>query len=122
MSQSKFPSTRTDGTASISARFEVPDEAAKKAVMNRLAEWLRCKAIEGIDLRDDLGSEPHLVEVAPDGLDVVFDPMIGSRYWKDWMVSLTADITKSVEGTTLIGFYDLVSNTRHPASAWRGSE
>lgn len=115
MSEVLFPRRRLDGTASVSARFEIERDTAVPAVVARVRSWVSDRKAAGIDLTADLSAEPYVV-VSDGKLDVVFEAVPSSRRWKDWMVLLSQTLASSVSGIRFACFYDLVANRAHPAS------
>jgi len=96
----------------VSARFASTNSEALAAAKSALSEWLSSNESR---LAEDLGVAPHIVAVADDRIDVVFEGRPDSLRWKDWMVALTQRLS-AVPGLTFECFYDLVADAPHPAS------
>jgi hypothetical protein len=116
MNSELFPTRRADGSFSVAAKFASPLASAGDEVNVFLAEWLKRKTSNGIDLNKDFIASPH-VEIDPSGsISVVLDAKGGSEFWKDWLVELTGLLTKSIDTLSFLGFFDRVSGKPHPAS------
>jgi len=110
-----FPMKREDGSFAVSARFSASQEEVLQRVDELIATWVRTKSDEHIDWTGDLVTVPTVKHVDKQTVEVVFDGKPGSRRWKDWMVSITQQLS-SLPGMTFEGFFDLVANVPHPAS------
>jgi len=106
-----WPKRGVDGTVSVAVRVAVGGAEVADAVRLFVAEWIAEKAAV---LARDLVTPPY-VEVAGEGtVEVVFDGRSDNGMWKDWMVALTGDLGRSVEGVQVLGFNDRVSEHFRP--------
>ena len=114
-----FPSRRADGSLSVAARYSVSDTSQRKLINDYVAQWIRERPVLSKERqRHELLTDPYIVE-RPDGLlDIVFEGRPGSRLWKDYLGLLVRDVPH-VPGIAFEGFWDLVTNTPHPASMRR---
>jgi hypothetical protein len=115
-----FPRRRADGSLSVAARYSVSNSSQKTLIEDYVARWTIDKS-PGYreELRRALARDPYVVVRADGSLDIVFDGTPGSPMWKDYMVIVARDVPR-VPGIAFEGFWDLVTNTVHPASARRG--
>ncbi len=117
MNGARFPSKRDDGTFSVSARFSISEPQLRELVEAIVSSWVRKRVSEeDVVIGNDLLSEPRVVGIDAQRLDVVFEGGPQSRRWKDWMVAVVQELTSSIQGVSFEGFYDLVANAPHPAS------
>jgi hypothetical protein len=111
-----FPAKRDDGSFAVAARFSLIGTTSVKTVEDRVTDWVRRKTVDDhVDLSNDLAVSPQVAVIGPDTLYVVFEGKPGSKLWKDWMVAVTQDLM-ALSDLTFEGFYDLVTNSPHPAS------
>jgi len=69
-------------------------------------------------LRRELLTDPYVIEREDGALDIVVEGRPGSRLWKEYLAELAVDVPH-VPGIDYKGFWDLVTNTVHPASLVR---
>jgi hypothetical protein len=97
----------------------VSDASQKKAIQDYIAHWIQERpAADKKRRRRELLTDPYTVERAEGVLDVVFEGRPGSRLWKNYLALLVKDVPH-VPGIAFEGFWDLVTDTVHPASVRR---
>lgn len=106
-----FPMRRTDGSACVSARFEIASPELVDLVARRTAAWFSSRP----EIQDDFRAAPVVRLVDGDRVEVVLELRPGSQRWKDWLVDVTRTLDAS-SGLSFTGFHDLVGDRPHPAS------
>lgn len=114
----KFPRQRDDGSAQIAARYGGERQALELAIIEGLNIWEIRIRQQNESVTKEFLQVPHMRPVNGE-VQVVFDVRPGSTFWKDRMVQLVGDILKSGIDIEFLGFDDLVSGHRHPATAIR---
>jgi hypothetical protein len=84
-----------------------------------VANWVQERPFAEKELqRRELFTDPYTSERAEGVLVIVVDGRPGSRLWKDYLVLLARGVPR-IPGITFEGFWDLNTNTPHPASLRR---
>lgn len=121
LNKALFPSHRADGSISVAARYSVSDASVGRLIHDYVAEWIRNKSADyrTVMLRELL-REPFVVDRNNHRIDIVVEGRPDSRLWKDYLAVLVKDVPR-LSGIAFEGFWDLVTNTPHPASLRRKS-
>jgi hypothetical protein len=110
-----WPRKREDGSMSVAARFAAPTDAQTAAVRRVLADWNTRKAVT-----DELVSQPYVVVMDAETIDVVAEVRLGSWGWKYILGALADRIDKDTDAT-FEGYVDRVSEVFRAAGrlGWR---
>lgn len=117
MTKTLWPEKAPDGSVRVAIRLRASrnKRSALEAVLN---EW-REQTSRRTDLNESLRRDPYLVPRSDDEFDIVLEGRSGSKLWRDWLVSLSADIDQKEPEVQREGFWDLVSGKPNPASIRR---
>lgn len=114
MSRVLWPRKADDGSVRVAVRLSAtPDQ--REALEGLLAEWVKQISVRA-PLSDSLQRSPYMVPRSNDEVDIVFESRPGNRLWRDWLVSLSADIDEKKPDIRRRGFWDLISGEPNPAS------
>jgi hypothetical protein len=112
MTSYRFPALRADGSCSVAIRLRLP-AMAQQELEDYVARWMREKAEQGINISDDLVTEPHIVIRGEDTVDIVVEGKANSLRWKDWFVDLTVHLPPMAKEAREC-LYDLVADRAQP--------
>jgi hypothetical protein len=119
-----WPCKRGDGSMSIGARFKASPGPQRDAVARVLSGWNARRArsdwkTRGV-VKDELASEPYVVVVDDETIDVVADVRPGSWGWKIILGLMTYRIAAETDAT-FEGYLDRLSGVLRPAGelGWR---
>jgi hypothetical protein len=102
----RFPAKRPDGTFTIAAAFDGPPGAAVR-VKQAVQDSIRVRIGRNYGVFDAEFSALPTVELRGDEVLVIFDGRRDAVLWKDWLVAITEDVSRDVDGVHLIEFRDL---------------
>lgn len=117
MTRNLWPQKAPDGSVRVAIRLRASQDQ-QNALEAILSEW-REQISRTTDLHTSLRRDPYLVLRTDNEIDIVLEGRSGSKLWRDWLVSLSADIDQKKPDVQREGFWDLVSGQPNPASIRR---
>lgn len=117
MTRTLWPQKAPDGSVRVAIRLRASRN--KHSALEAILTGWREQISRRVDLTESLRRDPYLVSRSDDEVDIVLEGRSGSKLWRDWLVSLSADIDQKEPDVQREGFWDLVSGHPNPASIRR---